>query len=149
MSNHPRIKWGKEQVLTLRALYRAGLVLDGIAARMGISSTSVNYGLTEFKIATRAAMDERHENMIRDRWGTMHPGKLAQVCRIKRDRLDAIAERLGLVYVPETPRRRNKPSERRARLQWAFDNRRTDREAGLIWDMARTSLGEQPTGGWY
>lgn len=147
MTTRPRVHWTAAQVATLDALYRAGLVHVRIAETMGMSEVSVKDGLHRFKITTGPAATERYTNMVRERWG-MHPGKIAQVCRISRKLVDEIAERLGLVYVPAVVPVRKKTSARQ-RLQWAFDNRRTDREAGLIWDMARGSLGLPPTGAWY
>lgn len=148
------LKSGAWSLAEVEELYRRlcdGQDVPDIASAMCRSEGSVRNTVTKrgFTLADPAIRD----GYIRRRWGEASAALLAGWLHIPEAEVREHAERLGLPEddQPTAPHRRRGPTaeERKARIQWAFDNRKTDPEAALVWrqlaDSATRST-PMPTG---
>lgn len=137
--------WSLAEVEELYRRLCDGQDVPDIASAMCRSDGSVRNTVTKrgFNLSDPAIRDA----YIRRRWGEASAALLAGWLHIPEAEVREHAERMGLSEddQPTAPYRRLGPTaeERKARIQWAFDNRKTDPEAALVWRQLADSATRQ------
>jgi hypothetical protein len=142
---------------------QAGMSFDMIAAALdrthgSILSRAKTRRLGKAYVAVHNAA--RREAAVRRHWRTKSPLSIASSLRIDLAEVHEIAGRIGLrIEDSYVPMDKNRPKLASAKLrlysyapadiQWAHDNRKTDRQASLVWDMLRALSKQKPIGRGY
>jgi hypothetical protein len=147
-----RTNWSSARIADLTDMYLAGMLYDDMATQLRISNTSIKFAVDRFCDLTPELEMRRRESMVAIRWGKSHPGNIAQSLRCSKELVVEIAERLGLDTenpVKPTFRPRGRYPWDNSEIKWACANRKTDRQASLIWDVLRVAERRKPIGKGY
>ena len=133
------MNWTEAHKAMIRARYEAGESYAAIGITLGVSDTAIQRAIAPFGLDSEEARMRRLPNYVFRVRSYRSPIQMAEHLGLP---LSMVHEALAALPSPK-PKQRI-ADDRRARLQWAFDNRKTDREAALLWDMARVSQGQRP-----
>ena len=138
--------WSAEDRAELRRLIIAGVSIPDISAALNRPEGAVRNRVSADNL--NFADPDVRDGYLRCHWTRMTAANLASNMHLRMAVVLEHGRRLGLdpadmPRVSETIPKPRKGSQK-ARMVWAYESRKTDREAALVWDHYRVTQGLPP-----